>query len=57
MTRNSILGYYPYTLFQTLPFEKPEGSIAERTLPPQKNGEGNSPTKDAPGKFYAWIVA
>ena len=39
MTRNSILGYYPYTLFQTLPFEKPEGSITERMLAPQKWGK------------------
>ena len=39
MTRNSILGYYPYTLFQTLPFAKPEGSITERMLAPKKWGK------------------
>ena len=39
MTKNPMLGYYPYTLFQTLPFEKPEGSITERMLPPKKMGK------------------
>ena len=28
MTRNSILGYYPYTLFQTLPWQEGAGTLS-----------------------------